>query len=178
MIRTLAVSALLFVSATLVCAANHSQDPATAAPPAPAPSPDSPQPPAKADKPKKVWTNDDLTESSKDLNSRAGNAKKSPKAANGSDKPVDSQVVAGLKKQLDKLQSQLADTDKELTNAKNFRDGEPTGAAGMQLHKNYGMESIDEQIRTLEEKKKQLQDKMDALLDDARKKGVEPGQLR
>jgi hypothetical protein len=34
------------------------------------------------------------------------------------------------------------------------------------------------QIRVLQDQKKDLQSKIDALLDEARKKGVEPGQLR
>lgn len=33
-------------------------------------------------------------------------------------------------------------------------------------------------MRVLQEKKKDLQAQIDALLDEARKKGVEPGQLR
>jgi len=35
-----------------------------------------------------------------------------------------------------------------------------------------------DQIKQLEEKKKQIQDKIDAVTDEARKKGLEPGQLR
>jgi peptidoglycan hydrolase CwlO-like protein len=37
---------------------------------------------------------------------------------------------------------------------------------------------VDQQITNLQEKKKQLQGKIDALLDEARKKDVQPGDLR
>lgn len=40
------------------------------------------------------------------------------------------------------------------------------------------MTPVADQIQQLEDKKKQIQDQMDAVLDEARKKGIEPGQLR
>jgi hypothetical protein len=48
----------------------------------------------------------------------------------------------------------------------------------MQLHKSYTMEPIQDQILKLEEKRKLVAAQMDAVLDAARKRGVEPGQLR
>jgi len=48
----------------------------------------------------------------------------------------------------------------------------------MQLHKGYSTEPIDDQVRKLEEKRKSLAAKMDAVFDAARKQGIEPGQLR
>jgi hypothetical protein len=40
------------------------------------------------------------------------------------------------------------------------------------------MTPVEDQVKTLEVKKKQIQDQIDALEDEARKDGVEPGQLR
>jgi uncharacterized protein (UPF0335 family) len=40
------------------------------------------------------------------------------------------------------------------------------------------MEPIEDQIRRLEEKKKQLAGQIDTIFDAARKLGIEPGQLR
>jgi hypothetical protein len=37
---------------------------------------------------------------------------------------------------------------------------------------------VDQQITSLQDKKKQLEVKIGALLDEARKKGVQPGDLR
>jgi len=80
---------------------------------------------------------------------------------------------------LDKLQGQVADIDKQLVDLKNFSEGEPsTSARGMKLHKNYSSEPIEVQMRALRNKKRDLESKIDVLLDEARKKGVESSQLR
>jgi len=87
--------------------------------------------------------------------------------------------VASVRKQLDKLQGQVADIDKQLVDLKNFSEGEPsTSASGMKLHKNYSSEPIEVQMRALRNKKRDLESKIDVLLDEARKKGVESSQLR
>ena len=72
----------------------------------------------------------------------------------------------------------MAGVDKQIADLKSFSKGETPGANGMQLHKGYSTEPIDDQVRKLEEKKKSLAAKMDAVLDAARKQGIEPGQLR
>jgi peptidoglycan hydrolase CwlO-like protein len=94
-------------------------------------------------------------------------------------KPADAQYIASVHKQLDKLNEQLTDTDKQIADLTNFSKGEPrTSASGVKVGKGYNREPIEVQIHALQEKKKELQSKIDALLDEARKKGVEPGQLR
>ena len=68
--------------------------------------------------------------------------------------------------------------DKQITDLKNFKAGEPsTNSSGVQLDKRYEREPIEVQIRALQDKKKDLQAKLDSLYDEARKKSVEPGQL-
>ena len=127
-------------------------------------------------KPKKVWTNDDLgnsggrAQSSADPENRPANKPISAKSPNA-------QYAANLRKQIDKLQKQLADTDQQLADLKKFKDGESPGG-NMQLHKRYNMVPIDQQITDLQEKKKRIQAQLNALFDDARRKGIEPGQLR
>jgi len=135
-----------------------------------------PPPPADTKKPKKVWTNDDIP-SAKGAVSVVGDTKSKPKADNS--KPADAQYVASVRKQLDKLQGEIADIDKQLVDLKNFSEGEPsTTASGVKLDKSYQREPIEVQMRALQDKKKDLESKIDALLDEARKKGVDPGQLR
>lgn len=127
-------------------------------------------------KPKRVLTNDDLPASKMALSS---NTDSKPQAQPGGAKPANAGYVASVKKQLDKYLSQIADLDKQLTDLKNFRDGEPsTGASGIKLNTKYQREPIEVQMRALQDQKKDLAAKMDALLDEARKKGVEPGELR
>ncbi len=57
---------------------------------------------------------------------------------------MDAQYVASVRKQLDKLQGQVADIDKQLVDLKNFSEGEPsTSASGMKLNKSYDREPIE-----------------------------------
>jgi hypothetical protein len=151
----------------------QSQD-STASPP-PAQSQDSASP-AATKKPKKVWTNEDL-HGAKGGVSVVGDPKNNPKPA--SSKPANAQYVASVRKQLDKLQGEIADIDKQLVDLKNFSEGESsTSASGVQLNKSYQREPIEVQMRALQDRKKDLESKVGALLDEARKKGVESSELR
>jgi len=126
-------------------------------------------------KPKKVWTNDNLAEASGTV-SVVGDAKRPARSKD--DAPADPTYVANVKKQLEKLNAQLVDADRQLVELKNFNSGEPGTNPGRQLHKGYNTEPVGQQITKLGDKKKETQAKIDALLDEARKKGVLPGQLR
>jgi predicted nucleic acid-binding Zn-ribbon protein len=106
-----------------------------------------------------------------------GNSKNPAKAGSGG--KADPQYIASTKKELARLRSQLDDADKQLTDLKAFSEGKASATSGSyQINKGYNREPVDQQIVGLQEKKKQLQDKIDALLDEARKKGVQPGDLR
>lgn len=171
--RSLSVS--LFVM--LIASAAAAQAPATN-PPAPAAPAQNPAPPPETKKPKKVWTDENLSDAHGTV-SVVGDSKGASKAKSPSGKPADAQYIASVRKQLEKYQEQIADIDKQLVDLKNFSSGEPSsGASGIRLNKSYDREPIEVQIRALQEKKKELQAKSDALLDEARKRGVEPGQLR
>jgi len=161
---------------TLFAAASGAaQSPDSSAPAPPGQSQDSATP-AETKKPKKVWTNENLSGANGAV-SVVGDPKIKPKPP--SSNPVNAQYVASVRKQLDKLQSQLADIDKQLVDLKNFSEGEPsTSASGIRLNNSYNREPIEVQIRALQNKKKELESKLDALLDEARKKGVESSQLR
>jgi len=172
--RSLSCAFTLILLAAVSVAA---QSPDTSSP-APGAQSQTAAPPADAKKPKKVWTNDNLSGASGTV-SVVGDPKNTPKAKPTSDKPADAQFIANVRKQIDKYQEQIADVDKQLVDLKNFSEGEPnTSAGGIKLNKGYNREPIEVQIRTLQDQKKDLQSKIDALLDEARKKGVEPGQLR
>jgi hypothetical protein len=144
--------------------------------PAPSAASQDSAPPAETKKPKKVWTNEDLSGANGAV-SVVGDPKNKPKPA--SSKPANAQYVASVRKQLDKLQGQVVGIDKQLVDLKNFREGEPsTSASGIKLNKSYEREPIEVQMRALQDKKKDLESKIDALLDEARKKGVESSELR
>src|SRR5713101_2653245 len=128
-------------------------------------------------KTKKVWTNDNLGDVSGSAISQMGDAKDSSPGSRTAAKPASSQLVAAFRKQLTALQAQLAGVDKQIATLQSFSKGEAPGANGLQLHKRYSTEPVDDQVRKLEEKKKSLAAQMDTVLDAARKRGVEPGQL-
>ncbi len=135
-----------------------------------------PAPPAEAKKPKKVWTNENLSGANGAV-SVVGDPKNNPKPA--SSKPANAQYVASVRKQLDKLQGEIADIERQLLDLKNFSEGEPsTSASGVKLNKSYEREPIEVQMRALRDKKKDLESKIDAFLDEARKKGVASSELR
>jgi hypothetical protein len=170
--RSLTFATILALFAVLPASA-QSQDSSA---PAPQSQPQDSAPSAETKIPKKVWTNDDVPRTNGAV-SVVGDAKNAPKPV--SSKPANAQYVASVRKQLDKLQGQVADIDKQLVDLKNFSEGEPsTSGSGMKLHKSYSTEPIDLQMRALRDKKKDLESKIDALLDEARKKGVESSQLR
>ena len=166
--------------------AGSPQAPATAATPAPtAPPASSAQDPlpaadpaaaSSAKKSKKIWTNEDVPDMGRPV-SVVGDGRDA-KNKSAAQKPADPQYVATVRKQLEKLRGQLADADKELATLKNFNDGESVGTSDRELHKGYNSQPILQQMANLEIKKKDLQAKIDTLLDEARQKGVEPGQLR
>ena len=134
--------------------------------------------PAERKKTKKVWTNDNLGEVSGSAISQVGDAKNSSPANSSAAKPASPQMVAAFRKQLAALQAQLSNLDKQIADLKSFRKGEASGANGLQMHKRYSTEPVEDQVRKLEEKRKVLAAKMDATFDSARKQGIEPGQLR
>ncbi|HEY1423232.1 MAG TPA: hypothetical protein VGF20_07260 [Candidatus Acidoferrum sp.] len=134
------------------------------------PAADSSENPAK---PKKLFTNDDVAPAS----TTAAPAAK-PAAPAHQPKEGDPQLANQLRGKLDKLNAQLADADKKIDELKRFQAGELSGDAGRQLHKGYSTEPIPDEIAKLEEKKKQIQDQVEAIYDQARKKGILPGQLR
>jgi hypothetical protein len=185
MTRSLVYWSVLAFSGALTCSTSFAQSPAPSASqssiPAPATSPAQPQDgtaPTSADtkKTKKVWTNDDVNGLNGPV-SVVGNSKNLGKGGAGG--KADGQYIANTRKELAKLQSQLADTNQQLADLKDFSEGKaPATSSGYPINKGYNRVPVDQQITSLQDKKKQLEDKIGALLDEARKKGVQPGDLR
>jgi hypothetical protein len=172
--RSVSLAILFVVFAAFSAAA---QSPDVTAPAPAAPSKDSTKS-ADDKKPKKVWTNENMPNTNGAV-SVVGDPKNGSKGKANPGQPADAQYIAYVRKQLEKLQSQMDETTKQIADLMNFSKGDPSSnASGIELDHKYAREPIQLQIRSLEEKKKDLQAKYDALLDEARKKGVEPGQLR
>jgi len=127
-------------------------------------------------KKKKVWTNEDVG----DLNGPVSvvGSSKNVKGNGKTDGNADGQYIASTKKQLEKLQEQLNDTKKQVAALKDVQQGKAPEPAGYQLGKGYNRVPVDQQIASLEQKQRDIERKISDLLDEARKKGVLPGQLR
>lgn len=128
---------------------------------------------------KKVWTEDDLSKLKGSVSVVGG--KNPPRTAADSDangSPDKTSSARELRLQLAKLQAQIDDADQKIAQLKNIQSGETSGNSGMQLHHGYNMESLPDQIKKLEDKKTQIQAQMDKIYEQARKDGIEPGQLR
>lgn len=154
-------------------ASGQTRDPSA---PPPASKPQDATASTEAKKAKKVFTNEDLSKTNGRI-SVVGDAKEQPKPA--APTAATPQYIAAVRNQLEKLEKQLKDVNKQITDLKNFNAGEPsTRASGVQLDQRYQREPIEVQIRALEDKKKDLESKIDTLYDEARRRGVEPGDLR
>jgi len=137
-----------------------------------------------AKKTKKVWTNENLSDAGGTISvvGDTRNAAKSPARTDQkstSDNAVDPRAISGLRQQLEKLQAQLADVDRQLADLKDFSKGSSKGSGGIQRNTwEYNSSSVDEQLRTLQANRNQIQAAIDSVYDNARKRGIEPGQLR
>ncbi len=166
----------LFLSASLVCASGlpeSSQEPASPPPaqdPAPttspAPAQDSTKPAPK--KTKRVWTNENLGDANGTI-SVVGDPQKpsasKPDAKNIPDKPIDPRLVASLRQQALGLQAQMDSVDKELADLKNFSRGDSKGSGGLKTSMNYSSASVEDQIRSLTQKKSKIQAALDNVYD-------------
>jgi hypothetical protein len=138
-------------------------------------------------KAKKVWTNEEISnvggEGSisvvgKDADTNAkgsakGNSSKSTRASSAKENQPGS-----YRSRLQQLHNQLETTEKQITDLRNF-NGESTGTSGgVNMNRGYSRTSVEDQIKILEEKKKQIQAQIGDIEDAARKEGIEPGELR
>jgi predicted nucleic acid-binding Zn-ribbon protein len=107
---------------------------------------------------------------------KRGQSQKSTAAA--APKPVDPGTVSRIRQDLQKLQGQLDEVNQKLVSFKNFQEGETVTTGDDENATGYKRTPVNQQMAALQQKKKKLEDQIDALVDEARKKGIEPGQLR
>lgn len=173
MIRWLLTLILLPVSLALPSAARTNDANSSGQTPSNAATPESARNPAPT-APKKVWTNDNLSDASRKISVVGTKSdQKYPLT-----KTADPATVEKIRKELKKLQGQVEDIKKLLASYKEFKEGEAVSASGYQVDKGYGRIPVEQQMIMLEKKKKDLETQIDEQLDEARKKGIDPGQLR
>jgi DNA-binding FrmR family transcriptional regulator len=184
MVRTLTLPILLLAAVPELCLGQGAQtsasQPAPATPQtqtasASAAPDDSNQPSANgsATPAKKVWTNEDIKSAGPRV-SVVGDKRNQKYTMT---KSADQATVNGYKTRLKKLQGQLDDVNKQLEAYKEFQQGKAVSQGGEDMSHGYSRTPVPQQISKLEDKKKNLESQMDELYDEARKKGIESGQL-
>jgi hypothetical protein len=153
--------------------------------PAPAVQPNTSQSvPAAKKKTKKVWTNEDLGSvkggvsvvGEQNVAAGSSNAKKSPPASGRKD--LRQQQIDSYRRQIQELQGQIDAADKRISQLKNFKGENSTPSGGINPSQGYNMVPLEDQVKQLEERKKQCQAKIEDVENEARKNGFEPGDLR
>jgi hypothetical protein len=161
--------------ATTQSATPPSQSPATPAALAPTKT-------TEKTKPKKVWTNDELG-SVKGKVSVVGEGNQSTESwsnstTNARERSFHQQKLDYYRSQLAQLHSQIDAADKRIGQLKDFKAENTSASGGIKINQGYNMMPVEEQVKQLENKKKEWQAKIDDLENEARKSGIEPGDLR
>ncbi len=147
-----------------------------------------PPAPASADKekkkPKKVWTNDEISSVKGEVSvvgeqdfSADDRQTANTYQANGR-KNLRQQQINYYRGQIQQLQGQIEAVDKRISQLKNFKGENTAPSGGINPTQGYNMVPLEDQVKQLEERKKQLQAKIDDVENDARKNGIDPGDLR
>ena len=135
-------------------------------------------------KPKKVWTNDEIAKVSGGVSvvgdadaATADSKKKSDRSHAEPQDQARQRQIAEYRKQLRQLQAQIDAIDKRISQLKNFK-GDNSSSGGININQSYNMVPVEDQVKQLEEKKKQLQAKMDDVESEAHKNGITSDDLR
>ncbi|HWZ99790.1 MAG TPA: hypothetical protein VN025_18680 [Candidatus Dormibacteraeota bacterium] len=126
-------------------------------------------------KTKRVWTDDDLHKLGGV--SVVGDGKSGARTRYTSGNSSKDAAAANYKQQLVKLQGQLDDTNRKITELQNFNGDNSTDTA-IQTNHRLNRASVADQITQLESKKKQIEAQIQNIFDQARHSGIEPGALR
>ncbi|MGB8495471.1 MAG: hypothetical protein WCE53_13810 [Candidatus Acidiferrum sp.] len=135
-------------------------------------------------KPKKVWTNDEVANLPGKV-SVVGQTNQRVEYGRGAESDSSSHEGDSQKSQIDNYRQQIGElhnqidaADQRIAQLKNFKGENNSPTGGINPNKGYNMVPLEDQIKQLEAKKKQLQAQIDDLENDARKNGIDPGKLR
>jgi chromosome segregation ATPase len=189
----------------VICLAVHAslaypQDtsaPTSTATPQTSPAPGAAQAPAKAQslvpavqaedkkKPKKVWTNDEI-KSVKNGVSVVGDTNKNSARHSyvreddqeNENQDLHKQQVGKCRNQIRELRDRIDAVDKRLAQLRDFKADNTSASGGINMHQGYNMVPLADQVKQLEDAKKQLQAQIQDIEYEAQKNGIEPGELR
>jgi hypothetical protein len=160
-------------------AASSSQAPATAK----TPSAGGEKKSADGAKPKKIWTNEEVGSLKGDVSVVGTNRpteSKTQSTRNGVSAEADARraKIVRYKTAIAELRKKIDAADQRITQYKNFKAEDSSPNGGINPNRGYSMVPLDEQVKQLEEKKKQWLAGIEDLENQAKKEGIEPGELR
>jgi 3-dehydroquinate synthase class II len=133
-------------------------------------------------KPKKVWTNDSVSAIPGGVSvvgegNQSGASAAPQKDLSGAE-DVRQKQIAGYRDQIRQMQGQIDAADKRIAQLKNFKAEDTSPSGGIKMNQGYNMVPLEDQVKQLEDKKKQLQAKIEDVENEARKNGIDSGDLR
>jgi len=132
-------------------------------------------------KPKKVWTNDEIGSAKGGISvvgdGKSANSRRPAKESNDS-YDAHAELVRNYRDQVQQLREQIDAADSRIGQLKNFKGENTSAAAGINMNRRYNMVPVEEQVKQLEERKKKLRAKIDDLEVQAKKNGIDPGEVR
>jgi hypothetical protein len=135
--------------------------------------------PADRTKPKKVWTNEEVGSLQGTVSVVGTNrpAERQTGAFEGASDPRRRKILR-YRAAIAELRKKIEAADQRIAQYKNFKADDSSPSGGINPNKGYSMVPLDEQVKQLEEKKKQLLANIEDLENQAKKEGIEPGELR
>jgi multidrug efflux pump subunit AcrB len=144
------------------------------------------KPPEAPKKPKKVWTNDEVGSLKGSVSVVGGKhaadsqsvAENDQNGKEAGDLNPRAEKVRQYRDTIDQAKTQIADADAQIAKLKDFKGENVAPSGGINPSQTYNMVPPEEQVKQLEARKKQLEAKIEDLENQARKEGIDPGELR
>lgn len=138
-------------------------------------------PPAgKTEKSKKVWTNEEVGNLQGPVSvvgtGRPGE-RRNQSSQDGYGDPRRGKILR-YRAAIGELQKKIDAADQRIAQLKNFKANDSSPSGGVNPNRGYNMVPLDEQVKQLEAKKKQFLANIEELENQAKKEGIEPGELR
>lgn len=186
MIRRSSLLPLFYAVLPVLCCAQSGPEatpPAASQPGTPAANGQSTPPAGKTDKTKKVWTNDNVktlqgTVSVVGTNRQGERQTQSSLYGAGAAGDPRRGKILQYRATIGELRKKIDAADQRISQLKNFKAENSSPSGGINPNRGYNMIPLDEQVKQLEAKKRQWLGNIDDLENQAKKEGIEPGELR
>jgi len=137
---------------------------------------------SKTDKTKKVWTNDEVKTLQGTVSVVGTNrpGERQTQSSLSGDAPGDPRrgKILQYRVAIGELRKKIDAADQRISQLRNFKAEDSSPSGGINPNRGYNMIPLDEQVKQLEAKKKQWLGNIDDLENQAKKEGIEPGELR